>query len=372
MDKKSTRQLKEIKRIWIQGLREIKRLGDGKAIEEKENWNGKSEEKREKQSGQSKKKAKNQTGQSEKKAKKQTGQSAKKAKNQSGQSEKKARNQARQSEEKAEKHTGQSEKAIHDNERREFGSSNKEKPVKKHWRQWNYTDFCPRHGLKLLKSILSVFLVFSHCAWVDGLGYGQQENKAVFGIFQHTVGTVSHCPHEREHMKRASDKCAVACGSNFQTEMCAYHCMRDSSKNSLVEFCAKPVRLFDYCPVYDLLGQRIQKDFDALCKKSKSFQRHYNSSDIFFCDPENCLQLQDAGGSTDLTGLVTETIPSNSGDINDTLSPQYGYMPWLVSLAVTVLVIVCIFLMRKKISALFGIITSRSSEENEANEDLIL
>lgn len=59
-------------------------------------------------------------------------------------------------------------------------------------------------------------------------------------------------------------------------------------------------------------------------------------------------------------------------DINDTLSPQYWYMPWLVSLAVTVLVIVCIFLMRKKISALFGIITSRSSEENEANEDLIL
>lgn len=45
MDKKSTRQLKEIKRIWIQGLKEIKRLGDGKQIEgKKENWNGKSEE----------------------------------------------------------------------------------------------------------------------------------------------------------------------------------------------------------------------------------------------------------------------------------------------------------------------------------------
>lgn len=68
-----------------------------------------------------------------KKAKNQTGESEKKAKNQSGQSEKKARNQARQSEEKAEKQTGQSEKVIHDNKRREFGSSNKEKPVKNHW-----------------------------------------------------------------------------------------------------------------------------------------------------------------------------------------------------------------------------------------------
>lgn len=381
MDKKSKRQLKEIKRIWIQGLREIKRLGDGKAIEEKENWNGKSEEKREKQSGQSKKKAKNQTGQSGKKAKKQTGQSAKKAKNQtgeseqkaknqSGQSEKKARNQARQSEEKAEKQTRQSEKAIHDNERREFGSNHKEKPVKNHWRQRNYTDFCPRHGFKLLKSILGVFLVFSNCVWVDGLGYGQQEHKAVFGIFQHTVSTVSHCPHESEYMKRASDKCAVAaCGRFFQTENCAYHCMRDSSKKSLVEFCAKPVRLFDFCPVYDLLGQRIQKDFDALCKKSKSFQRHYSSSDIFFCDPENCLQLQDAGGSTNSTGLVTETTHSYSGDINDTLSSQYWYLLWLFSLAViAVLVIVCIFQMRKKISAWFGKITTKKNPNS--SEDI--
>lgn len=148
--------------------------------------------------------------------------------------------------------------------------------------------------------------------------------------------------------------------------------MRDSSKKSLVEFCAKPVRLFDYCPVYDLRGQRIQKDFDALCKKSKSFQRHYNSSDIFFCDPENCLQLQDASGSTDLTGLVTEAIPSDSGDINDTLSPQYWYMPLLFSLAViAVLVIACIFRMRKKISAWFGKITSSSSEEKRENEVFI-
>lgn len=213
--------------------------------------------------------------------------------------------------------------------------------------------------------------MFSHCAWVDGLGNGQQEHKTVFGIFQHTFGTVSHCPHESEHMKRASDKCAVACGSYFQTENCAYHCMRDSSKKTLVEFCAKPVLLFDYCPVYDLLGQRIQKDFDTLCKKSKSFQRHYNSSDIFFCDPENCLQLHDAGGSTDLTGLVTKKTPSNSGDINDTLSSQYWYMPWLFSLAViAVLVIVCIFLMRKKLSAWFGkITTKRNSNDREENRE---
>lgn len=34
-------------------------------------------------------------------------------------------------------------------------------------------------------------------------------------------------------------------------------------------------------------------------------------------DPENCLQLQDASGSTDLTGLVTEAIPSDSGYIRE-------------------------------------------------------
>lgn len=145
--------------------------------------------------------------------------------------------------------------------------------------------------------------------------------------------------------------------------------MRDSSKKSLVEFCAKPVRLFDFCPVYDLLGQRIQKDFDALCKKSKSFQRHYSSSDIFFCDPENCLQLQDAGGSTNSTGLVTETTQSYSGDINDTLSSQYWYLLWLFSLAViAVLVIVCIFQMRKKISAWFGKITTKKNPNS--SEDI--
>lgn len=287
MDKKCTRQLEEIKRIWIQGLKEINRLGDGKQIEgKKENWNGKSEE------------------------------------------------------------------AIYDDERREFGSNHKEKPVKNHWRQRNYTDFCPRNGFKLLKSILGIFLVFSHCAWVDGLGYGQQENKAVFGIFQHTVSTVSHCPHESEYMKRASDKCAVACGRFFQTENCAYHCMRDSSKRSLVEFCARSKILFDYCPVYDLLGQRIQKDFDALCKKSKSFQRHYNSSDIFFCDPENCLKLHDPGVSNVLTALVTETTPINSRDINDTRSS----LPWytvLISVLVVVAVVVlaCISCKRRNISA---------------------
>lgn len=215
---------------------------------------------------------------------------------------------------------------------------------------------------RVIRSIFGVFLVFSNCALVDGLGNGQQEHKAIFGIFQHTVSTVSHCPHESEYKKRASDICAVACGRFFQTENCAYHCMRDSSKKSLVEFCAKPVHLFDYCPVYELLGQRIQKDFDALCKKSKSFQRHYSSSDIFFCDPENCLQLQDAGGSTESTGLVTETTQSYRGNINDTLSSQYWYIPWLFSLAViAVLVILWIFKVHKKISACFGKITTENN-----------
>lgn len=211
-------------------------------------------------------------------------------------------------------------------------------------------------------------MVFLHCAWVDGLGDGRQEHKAVNGIFQHTLGTVSHCPNVSEYKERASDKCAGVCG----TENCAYHCMRDSSKKILVEFCAKPVILFDYCPEYERHGKRIQKDIYTLCKPSKSLQSYYNSSDIFFCDPEKCRKLHDAGGSTDLTGLVTKNTQSNSRDINDTWSPQYWYMLLLPLLALfAVLVFACIF--RKNLTAWFGKITkkrnsngSKQKKESEA------
>lgn len=45
-------------------------------------------------------------------------------------------------------------------------------------------------------------------------------------------------------MQRATQKCAELCTNNIQDGGCAYHCMRDSYKTNLVEFCAKPKLLF--------------------------------------------------------------------------------------------------------------------------------
>lgn len=42
----------------------------------------------------------------------------------------------------------------------------------------------------------------------------------------------------------AENICAEVCGSYMQDGNCAYHCMRDSSKTKLVEFCAKPKPFF--------------------------------------------------------------------------------------------------------------------------------
>lgn len=199
--------------------------------------------------------------------------------------------------------------------------------------------------------------------------------KPVFGIFQHTLRNVSHCPNISEYATRASDNCAKVCERYIKDRACEYHCMRDSSKRSLVEFCAKSKILFDYCPVYDLRGQRIQKDFDAFCKKSKSFQRHYNSSDIFFCDPENCLKLHDPGVSNVLTALVTETTPINSRDIHDTRSSLHWYTVFIsVLVVVAVVVLACISCKRLNISAWFREIISRrlSNGSEDRKETRIL
>lgn len=123
------------------------------------------------------------------------------------------------------------------------------------------------------------------------------------------------------------------CTNNIQHDRCSYHCMRDSYKTSLVEFCAKPKSLFGeisfdhshngntwlllcyicfqfalfycivwlhvelrivnissfifvfkgYCPEYDPIGQRIQKDIYTPCNPSDSSKILYSSSNLFFC-----------------------------------------------------------------------------------------
>lgn len=64
------------------------------------------------------------------------------------------------------------------------------------------------------------------------------------GIYQHTLRNVSHCPSVSDFIQRTKDKCAEVCTNNIQDDGCSYHCMRDSYKTSLVEFCAKPKLLF--------------------------------------------------------------------------------------------------------------------------------
>lgn len=39
----------------------------------------------------------------------------------------------------------------------------------------------------------------------------------------------------------------------------------------------------EFCPEYDPIGERIQKDIYTLCKPSNPSQIFYRSSDIFFC-----------------------------------------------------------------------------------------
>ncbi|XP_052707723.1 uncharacterized protein LOC128182978 [Crassostrea angulata] len=172
------------------------------------------------------------------------------------------------------------------------------------------------HGTKLLKSSFSLAPFFSPCAGGTGHGSGQPEYQGHSDIYPSTLNVVSNCPSLGEYMQRSLAKCADVCGSYMQDGNCAYHCMRDSSKTKLVEFCAKPKPLFVFCPEYDQVDQTIQKDLSTLCNSTFS-RNYYNSSDIYFCDPNNCLQLRESSvrsGATTLTTLMNETTEINDRD----------------------------------------------------------
>lgn len=161
--------------------------------------------------------------------------------------------------------------------------------------------------------------------------------QALSDIYQSSLAVVSNCPNSSDFDERSYDRCAHVCKFHMQ-ESCAYHCMRDSSKTRLVEFCAKPKILFSkfsltytpsspkkqitwaslinfrnkikidliyvhakcvlyithcirvsfihfiaYCPEYDPVDQTIQKDDDTLCNSISSIIYFY-SSDIFVCE----------------------------------------------------------------------------------------
>lgn len=73
-------------------------------------------------------------------------------------------------------------------------------------------------------------------------------------IVKSTLGYVSKCPISREHTQIIN--CADVCGRN-----CTYHCMRDSSKTKLVEFCAIPEILFGKIKSSFILIYTLSRDF---------------------------------------------------------------------------------------------------------------
>lgn len=178
----------------------------------------------------------------------------------------------------------------------------------------------PSHGTKFFKRTLSLFIVFLQCAGGTVLENSEQERQALSDIYQSTLAEVSTCPTRSDFDERSYNRCANVCEFDMQ-EGCAYHCMRDSSKTRLVEFCAKPKILFIYCPEYDPVDQTIQKDEDTLCNSTSS-TIFFLSSNIFKCDPNSCFQINERTVRTDATTLTTLTIKPlvrNSGKIQQTL-----------------------------------------------------
>lgn len=176
----------------------------------------------------------------------------------------------------------------------------------------NFSDY----SSKLKRGTFALCSQFLPCVGGNDLEDSHHTQQTINGIYQHTLRIVSHCPSVSDYIQRGTDKCAEVCTNNIQDDGCSYHCMRDSYKTSLVEFCAKPKFLFSFCPEYDPIGRTIQHDYYTPCNSSESSQIFYRSSDLFFCDQGNCLQLHD----TTVTGLITEATPV-SGNINDMIWP---------------------------------------------------
>lgn len=161
-----------------------------------------------------------------------------------------------------------------------------------------------------------------------------------------TVTRVSEClRNTREYEKLASEKCSKACGNSegdihYEYQ---YHCMLDSTHKDLLEMCAIPKYLFDYCPAYDRKGQQIQKDESRPCNTSSS-RTYYNSDELFFCDLTNCL------GSFTST---TSDSPSETTDMTMAQIPDgeswYPHLIWIADTVATCLIIgLIIFLIRKR------------------------
>ncbi|XP_052711025.1 uncharacterized protein LOC128185476, partial [Crassostrea angulata] len=154
--------------------------------------------------------------------------------------------------------------------------------------------------------------------------------KPIFSqVCTETVTKVSECPsNTSEYEKRASEKCSKACGNSEGDIRYKYHCMLDSTHNELLEMCAIPKYLFDYCPAIDRKGQRIQKDESRPCSTSSS-RTYYNSDELFFCDLTNCLEspTSTTSDSSSEKPDMTRTQMSN-GEIS------YLHFVWVAIVAI--------------------------------------
>lgn len=159
-----------------------------------------------------------------------------------------------------------------------------------------------------------------------------------------TVKRVSEClRNTSEYEKLASEKCSKACGNSEGDIQYKYHCLLDSTKKDLLEMCAIPKYLFDYCPAFDRKGYQIQKDESRPCNTSSS-RTYYNSSELFFCDLTNCLDsfaITSSDSPSETTNITTIQISDRESD---------HHLKWIVPVAVAVIILIIglIFFIRKR------------------------
>lgn len=159
-----------------------------------------------------------------------------------------------------------------------------------------------------------------------------------------TVTEVSECPsNANEYEKRASEQCTKACGNSEGEIKYKHHCMLDSTHKYLIEMCAIPEYLFDYCPAYDRSGQQIQKDESRPCNTSSS-RTYYNSTELFFCDLTNCLESP----TSTTSDSPSETTDMTMTQIPDGESWHYHLIGILTASVVMSLIIGLIFYIQKR------------------------
>lgn len=173
-------------------------------------------------------------------------------------------------------------------------------------------------------------------------------NKNAGVVCAETEKIVSRCPTALEFDQiMILRKCFGVCGDlkgHYK-----YHCVRDSLKENFIEICAIPKRLFDYCPEYDRIGQQIQMDISTLCNTTHSSRRYYDSSDISFCNPDNCLQLFENKVDTTRTTKRKDVSPNNEGDKHNRISQNWYFIlfPALLVIATLIAMVCAIFLKSK-------------------------